>query len=101
PRLLFHDSLDQKPKKSTSSNKFCSISTKKLKNRYIPAKHITKPIHPKATIEDHRLAFASIRAETLVLSSYNFTYHIDRYVIRGVTSPHVKQNSTLKIAITT
>ncbi|WP_206776956.1 hypothetical protein, partial [Bacillus cereus group sp. N17] len=50
PRLLFHDSLDQKPKKSTSSNKFCSISTKKLKNRYIPAKHITKPIHPKATI---------------------------------------------------
>ncbi|WP_216114424.1 hypothetical protein, partial [Bacillus mycoides] len=58
---------------------------------------ITKPIHPKATIYDHRLEFAIIRAEPLVLSSNNFTYHIDRYVISGGSSPHDEPASTPKV----
>ncbi|PHE83665.1 hypothetical protein COF80_22700, partial [Bacillus toyonensis] len=40
PRLLFHHSLDQKLKKSTSSNKFPSISTKKLKNTQLEAEMV-------------------------------------------------------------
>lgn len=50
----------------------------------------------KSNYYDHRLEFAIIRAEPLVYSLNNFTYHIDRYVIRGGSSPHDEPASTPK-----
>lgn len=50
----------------------------------------------KSNYYDHRLEFTIIRAEPLVPSSNNFTYHIDRYVIRGGSSPHDEPTSTPK-----
>ncbi len=50
----------------------------------------------KSNYLDYRLEFAIIRAEPLVPSPNNFTYHIDRYVIRGGSSPHGEPASTPK-----
>ncbi|CKE87877.1 Uncharacterised protein [Streptococcus pneumoniae] len=50
----------------------------------------------KSNYYDHRLEFAIIRAKPLVLSTDNFTYHINRYVIRGGSSPHDEPASTPK-----
>ena len=50
----------------------------------------------KSNYYDHRLKFTIIRAEPLVLSPNNFTYHIDRFVIRGGSSPHDEPASTPK-----
>ncbi|PGF09648.1 hypothetical protein COM59_07120, partial [Bacillus pseudomycoides] len=57
---------------------------------------IPKPIHPKATIYDHRLEFAIIRAEPLVIRfKISLTRLID-YVICGVSPPHDEPASTPK-----
>ncbi len=50
----------------------------------------------KSNYLDYRLEFAIIRAEPLVPSPNNSTYHIDRYVIRGGSSPHDEPASTPK-----
>ena len=59
----------------------------------------------KSNYYDHRLEFAIIRAEPLVLSLNNFTYHINRYV-RGVrptrrtrSTPKAKENILLNLFI--
>ncbi|WP_454016138.1 hypothetical protein, partial [Bacillus sp. Marseille-Q7846] len=50
----------------------------------------------KSNYYDYRLEFAIIRAEPLLLSLNNFTYHINRYVKRGGSSPHYEPASTPK-----
>ncbi|WP_206777256.1 hypothetical protein, partial [Bacillus cereus group sp. N21] len=57
----------------------------------------TKPIHPKATIRDHRLELVIIRAEPLVIRFEISLTKLIEYVICGVSSPHDELASTPKV----